>query len=160
MGEIGEFFSKLFSTEGFPARWHCGSWSSFLGWFTILSDATIWLAYFIIPVILIMFIQRRKDLPFPPVFWLFGSFIVLCGTTHILDVVIFWSPIYRIAALVRFATAVVSMFTVFQVVKILPQALSLKSPEALEKEKTKRLEAEKELDRLREENAKLARSRV
>jgi hypothetical protein len=31
--QITEFFAKLFSPEGFPARWHCGQWTDFLGRF-------------------------------------------------------------------------------------------------------------------------------
>lgn len=146
MDQIAEFFAKLLSTDGFPARWHCGSWSGFLGWLTILSDSTIWLAYFLIPIVLVLFIQKRKDLPFLPVFWLFGAFIVLCGTTHIIDVVIFWAPIYRISALVRAITAVVSMFTLMKLIQILPQAMSLKSAQAFDAEKEKRIEAERDLE--------------
>jgi hypothetical protein len=49
MDDVAEFFTKLFQTDDFPARWHCGNWSPFLGWLYISSDAAIWLAYFIIP---------------------------------------------------------------------------------------------------------------
>src|SRR6185503_6001552 len=113
MDQFSDFFAKLFDTGDFPARWHCGHWSPFLGWLYIGSDAAIWLAYFIIPVVLIYFSQKRPDVPFLPVFWLFGAFIVLCGTTHLVDVVMFWAPAYRISAIVRFATAIVSLITVF-----------------------------------------------
>ena len=34
----------LLDTTGFPARWHCGRWSSELGWLHIVSDALIFLA--------------------------------------------------------------------------------------------------------------------
>src|SRR5882724_1922019 len=101
MDQFTEFFIKLFQTDDFPARWHCGRWSGFLGWLYISSDATIWLAYFIIPVILILFVQKRPDVPFLPIFWFFVAFIVLCGTTHLVDVVLFWSPLYRLSALIR-----------------------------------------------------------
>ena len=38
----------------------------------------IWLAYFAIPAVLVHFVRRRRDLPFPWVFWLFAAFIVGC----------------------------------------------------------------------------------
>jgi hypothetical protein len=93
--------------------------------------------------------------PFLPVFWLFGAFIVLCGTTHLVDAVMFWAPAYRVSAIVRFITAVVSFITVFHLIKILPSALSLKAAGAFENEKARRLEAEKELDAARSELATL-----
>ena len=85
----------------------------------------IWLAYFVIPVIIIYFIQRRPDIRFAPIFWLFGAFILLCGATHLLDAIIFWWPAYRLSALLRFLTAVVSFTTVVCLVVQLPRALAL-----------------------------------
>jgi hypothetical protein len=146
MDQLAEFFIKIFQTDDFPARWYCGNWSAFLGWLYISGDATIWLAYFIIPIILILFIQKRPDVPFLPIFWYFGAFIVLCGTTHLVEVVLFWSPIYRVSALVRFLTACVSMVTVFQLIKILPSALDIKGPQAFDEEKARREEAERDLE--------------
>jgi len=157
MDQISEFFAKLFSTTDFPPRWHCGDWSRFHGWLYVASDVTIWLAYMIIPTLLILFIQRRRDVPFPPVFWLFGAFIVLCGTTHIVDAIMFWAPAYRVNALIRVATAVVSMATVFHLLKILPMALSLKGAQAFELERSRRLDAERELEAARAELEALRR---
>ena len=151
MDQVSEFFAKLFSTVGFPPRWHCGSWTEFHGWLYVASDVTIWIAYMIIPTILILFIQRRRDVPFPPVFWLFGAFIVLCGTTHLVDAIMFWAPAYRVNALVRVATAVVSMMTAFHLLKILPYALSLKGVQAFDLERSRRAEAERELEAARAE---------
>jgi hypothetical protein len=157
MDQVGEFFANLFSTAGFPPRWHCGSWTGFHGWLYVASDVTIWLAYFIIPTILILIIQRRRDVPFPPVFWLFGAFIVLCGTTHLVDAIMFWAPAYRVSALVRLATAIVSMITVLHLIKILPQALTLKGAQAFDVEKRRRIEAEQELESARAEIEALKR---
>ena len=124
---IYEFFQKLFSTEGFPARWFCGKWTDFHGWFYIMSDLGIWSAYFAIPLILIYFVNKRKDTPFQPVFWLFIAFIFSCGATHLIDAIIFWEPIYRFSAMVRFITALISWATVFTLIRVLPDALIMKS---------------------------------
>lgn len=125
MREVAEFFEELFNTSDWPPRWNCGEWSDFHGWFYILSDITIWLAYFIIPVIIIWYIQKKPNVPFLPVYWLFGAFIVLCGATHFLDALIFWWPGYRVSALVRFLTAIISFITIFALIKQLPKALAL-----------------------------------
>ncbi|MGP1346415.1 MAG: sensor histidine kinase [Phycisphaerales bacterium] len=128
-------FSRLFDVEGFPPRWRCGTgWTPELGWTHIISDIFIWASYLTIPLLLLIFIMRRRDTPFPRVFWLFIMFIFLCGTTHLIEAIIFWHPIYRLSALVKAATAIVSVLTVIALVRVIPQALLLKSPEALERE--------------------------
>lgn len=125
MNEITEFFYKLLEVEAWPPRWYCGTWTSFHGWLYILSDLAIWLAYFFIPVIIILFIQKRPNIPFLPVFWLFGAFILLCGMTHVIDAIIFWWPAYRLSALIKFLTAVVSIVTVFALIRDLPKLLDI-----------------------------------
>jgi PAS domain S-box-containing protein len=141
--QVNEYFSSLLITSDWPPRWHCGDWSSFHGWFYIVSDLLIWLSYFAIPAILFFFLYKKKEhLPFKGIFVFFIGFILLCGLTHLIDVAIFWWPAYRLSALIRFGTAVVSLGTVFALVKFIPRALELKSPDVLEnivEERTKEL---------------------
>ena len=75
---------------------------------------------------IIWFIQQKPDVPFLPVFWLFGAFIILCGTTHLIDAVIFWWPAYRLSALIKFFTAIISFITVYALIRDLPKVLELK----------------------------------
>jgi len=131
MEQVQEFFSKLFQADDWPPRWVCGEWSSFHGWLYITSDIAIWLAYFIIPAIIIFFIQKRENLPFLPVFWLFGAFIILCGSTHIVDALMFWWPGYRLNALLRLVTAVVSVATAFALIRDLPKLIELRPEDEL-----------------------------
>ena len=107
-----------------------------------ISDALIWLSYIAIPVVLVYFVRRRSDMPFPWIFWLFGAFIVLCGTTHLMEVVMFYWPVYRLAGLIKLATAIVSVSTVIALVPITPVALSMRSPKELEREIADRNRAE------------------
>lgn len=146
MKQLLDFFSKLFDSKDWPPRWYCGQWSNFHGWLYILSDLTIWLAYFLIPVLIINYIRRKRgDLEFSRIYFLFASFILLCGTTHFIDVLMFWVPVYRLNALVRFATGVVSMVTVFYLVKMLPTFFKQQTYNALIKEIEQRKEAERKL---------------
>jgi PAS domain S-box-containing protein len=142
MEQVIDFFTKLFGTESWPARWFCGEWTAFHGWLYICSDLAIWGAYFTIPVFLTVFVLKRKDLPFHGLFWLFGAFIVACGTTHLFDALAFWWPAYRLNGLIRFITAVVSWITVFALIKVIPQAMALRSPKELEREVRQRKRAE------------------
>ncbi len=140
MDQFFDFFSRLFDTDSWPPRWHCGEWTDFHGWLYIISDLAISTAYFTIPFLLIHFILRKKNVPFPRIFWLFGTFILACGATHLIDAVIFWAPVYRVSALVRFITALASWGTIFALYRILPDAFSLKTPAELEKVVTERTE--------------------
>jgi len=111
---------------------HCYFWRADILWLNVLSDLVIALAYFMIPVILIYFVWKRKDLPFPWMFSLFGAFIVLCGMTHMMDVYTTWWPVYRVQGLVKLMTAIVSIVTAGMLIPLIPKALSLRSPGELE----------------------------
>jgi two-component system, chemotaxis family, sensor kinase Cph1 len=133
MKDIADFFSKLFNADSWPARWNCGRWTPFHGWLYIVSNIVIAIAYFSIPLLLLYLIRKTKNkLPFQKVFWLFLLFILACGFTHVLDALMFWYPIYRMSALVLFLTAIISSLAVAGLYKIVPAALSLKSPAFLE----------------------------
>ncbi len=132
MKSFFEYFKELFQTSDFMPRWICGHWTEAHGWLYILSNIVIGLSYFAIPVMLFVFIKKKKNIPFKGVFFLFSLFIIFCGVTHILDATIFWIPFYRLNALVLFITAVISAVTVFTLYKKLPLALNLKSPEQLQ----------------------------
>jgi PAS domain-containing protein len=149
-----DFIARLFDTSDFPTRWHCGNWTSEHGWLHVLSDLGVWSAYVAIPCVLGYFVVRRKDVPFRTIFWLFGAFILACGTTHLMEALLFWWPAYRLAGLIKLATALVSWGTVLALVPAVPRALSMRSPEELEREITARKQAEHALEHA---NAELRR---
>ena len=148
------YLSQLFDTSGFPPRWQCGSWTPVHGWLHILSDLGIWLAYLAIPCILGYFVLRRKDIPFRPIFWLFAAFILACGTTHLMEAIIFWWPAYRLAGVIKLLTAMVSWGTVMALVPATPIVLAMRSAEELQREISARRVAE---DSLRRANFDLER---
>ncbi|WP_207422870.1 sensor histidine kinase [Desertivirga brevis] len=142
MQDVLNFFSDIFSTEFWPARWRCGLWTGFHGWLYIVAELMIWAAYFAIPFLLFKLVTGRKDVPFPKIIWLFIAFILLCGSTHLMDALIFWWPAYRFSALLKFITGVVSLFTVYALYKIMPQLLHLRTAEDVETVSGQRRKAE------------------
>lgn len=121
-----ESLRLLFDTSDFPARWHCGNWSSLHGWAHILSDFAIASAYAMIPLAIASYCWlKRSQLAFPKVLWLFAAFIFSCGSAHCMEAIIFWYPMYRFAALLKVITAIVSWATVIAIIRVAPQALEL-----------------------------------
>lgn len=145
MHQFTDFFRKIFNTEDFPARWHCGNWSDFHGWLYIISDLAIWTAYFAIPFFLIRLLIKRKDIPLNGVIILFLAFVFLCGLTHLIDAIIFWWPVYRLSAVLRFATAIVSVIAAYALKRAFPILLGLRSVRELKKEIEKRKKTEERL---------------
>ncbi|MBX3442909.1 MAG: PAS domain S-box protein [Planctomyces sp.] len=129
-------------------RWKCGAWSTAHGWLHIVSDLAIFGAYVAIPAVLIGFMRRRRDVPFSPLFWAFGVFIIACGIGHLIDATMFWQPRYRLSGFVKVVTAIASWGTVAALIKVLPQALALPGLATLnhqlrtEVEERKRLEGQ------------------
>ena len=142
-----DFIEQLFNVDDFPARWHCGRWTDTHGWLHIVSDVAIFGAYVAIPCVLTYFVIKRQDVPFPRVFWLFGAFILFCGGTHLVEAIIFWQPIYRVSALLKLGTALVSWATVVALVPAVPRALAFRSPEALAAEVKQRTDELRESER-------------
>jgi signal transduction histidine kinase len=140
-----EFFTKLFDTSDFPPRWFCGNWSDGHGWLHVSSDLATFGAYMAIPCVLAFFVIRRKDLPFPRIFWLFAAFIFSCGAVHLVEAIIFWSPVYRLSGLMKLVMATISWATVFALIPATPLALALRSPKELELEIQERKRVEHDL---------------
>lgn len=127
-----DIFRRMFDPSGFPPRWRCGIWSEELGWLHIVSDLFTWAAYVTIPLVLGYLVLRRRDMPFPRVFWLFAVFILACGTVHLIDAIIFWWPVYRFMGIVKCFTAIVSWTTVIALVPVMRRVLLLRNPEEVE----------------------------
>lgn len=127
-----ELVKNLLSPSQYIPHGHCYLWQTPLVWLHLVSDALIAVAYFSIPAMLIYFVNKRSDIPFSRVFLLFGAFIVLCGTGHLLDIWTLWHPAYWVSGVERALTALVSCYTALQLVELLPQFLALKSAKELE----------------------------
>ncbi|MBW4675502.1 MAG: PAS domain S-box protein [Desmonostoc geniculatum HA4340-LM1] len=127
-----EFLNNFFSANQFIPHGHCYLWKPELVWLHLLSDVLTGLAYYSIPVMLVYFVRKRRDLPFDWIFLMFSTFIVACGTTHLMDVWTLWYPTYWVSGLIKAITAFVSVATAIELVPLIPQALALPSPAQLE----------------------------
>ncbi len=114
----------------------CYLWLPSLLWLHVVSDAVIVLAYYSIPVALWVFVKKRLDLAYRWVFVLFGAFILLCGTTHLMSIWTIWRPDYWLDGLIKFLTALVSIVTALLIWPLIPRLLNLPSPEELKASET------------------------
>lgn len=126
------FFNHSFHASGFIPHGHCYLWKTGLVWLHIISDGTLAVAYYSIPLSLLYFISKRKDVPFNGVFLLFGAFIIACGTGHLMDIWTLWHPDYWIAGSLKAVTAIISIYTAFALVYLINQVLTLPSRAQLE----------------------------
>lgn len=101
-------------------------------WLIIVGHALSALAYTLIPLAILYVVRKRKDLVYNWMFLLFGAFIILCGFTHALHVVIFWYPMYWFQAIVDIITFVVSFATFLMFLYIIPTVVKLTSPKQME----------------------------
>jgi len=127
-----ELLQNLFTSELFIPHGHCYLWKPGLVWLHLLSDSLIALAYYSIPITLVYFVRKRVDLPFDWIFLLFSTFIVACGTTHLIAVWTLWHPTYWLSGAIKAITALVSACTAVLLVPLVPKALALPSPVQLE----------------------------
>ena len=133
---------------------NAGDMSPFIMMVMALSNAIIAIAYASIPVFLVVFVRKRKDMPFTWIIFLFGLFILACGTTHVMHVIGLWWPVNWEQATVDAICAIISLATAIVVWPYLPQLLSIPSPSQLrlvnsnlEKEKDKLIYTQKELQK-------------
>ncbi|HAT50542.1 MAG: response regulator [Nitrospirae bacterium] len=123
---------SIMDVTGFIPHGYCLSWSSPLLFAYVFSDLLIFLSYLSMPVALVYFARKRKDFPFRWLPWLFSAFILSCGLTHFLDVVVLWWPVYYFQAVVKLLTAVFSAVTAILLWPLVYRALELPSPKALQ----------------------------
>jgi signal transduction histidine kinase/ActR/RegA family two-component response regulator len=129
----------LFSSPNFMPHGMCYLWQPETLWLNVASDGLIAAAYYAIPLSLYHLVhERRKEIPFPGIILMFAAFIVLCGTTHLMEIWTVWHPDYRFAGALKGVTGIVSVATMFALFKVMPHAMQLRSPTQLQQEVTAR----------------------
>ena len=122
----------LASVDGFMPHGMCYLWQPPVLTLHIVSDLLIALSYFSIPFTLLSFVRARRDLAFNWIFVCFAIFIVACGATHLMEVWVIWDPIYWWSGALKAVTALASVPTAILLVRLMPAAMRLPSPSALQ----------------------------
>ncbi len=119
---------REYLTGAYAPHGYCLLWEPWLIWTMAVSDVLIALAYFSIPIALVTFVRRRRDVAFGGIFWLFALFIMACGLTHLVSLWNLWNGAYALEAIIKAVTAGVSVLTAILLWPLLPKALALPSP--------------------------------
>ncbi len=127
-----EFLKTLLASGEFIPHGHCYLWKPELVLLHVVSDSLIALAYYSIPIMLVYFVRKRRDVPFDWIFLMFGIFIVACGTTHLLEIWTLWHPTYWLSGFIKAITALASLCTAALLLPLIPKVLALPSPAQLE----------------------------
>ena len=114
----------------FMPHGYCYLWNPWILWLHVISDGLITLSYYWIPLVLIYFIRKNRDIPFNRIFWMFGTFILACGTTHLMEIWNVWHGSYVLAGVVKAATAAVSVLTAAMLIPLVPKVVSAAWPDA------------------------------
>ncbi|BBL60064.1 putative bifunctional diguanylate cyclase/phosphodiesterase [Methylomonas koyamae] len=117
----------LFDMHPYMPHGQCYLWQNDLLLLHVVSDTLIVLSYYSIPFALVYILKKRQDIPFSWIYWLFGLFIFLCGTTHLLSIWNVWVPDYWLSGFVKLATAISSITTAALVWPLVPKILAIPS---------------------------------
>jgi zinc transporter ZupT len=129
----------LVLSDSFMPHGYCFLWRPELVWMHAITDAIIALAYITIPITIVTIVKKRQSrIPFLWVFWMFATFIFLCGLTHIVELIGIWKSFYYLEGVLKIITAAISLATAIMMFPLIPVLIerfrSLDEPEKRKKE--------------------------
>jgi signal transduction histidine kinase len=120
-------FDWLGDTAGLTPHGFCLTWNPALLWLDAGADAATMAAYFSIPVAMLCFMRRRRDIQYGWIGLLFAAFILACGSTHGMSILTLWVPAYGLEGLDKLLTAVLSVATAIILWPLVPRLVKLPS---------------------------------
>jgi diguanylate cyclase (GGDEF)-like protein len=104
-------FGQITSQDFLP---HGGDffWNKQLLTLHVVSDTIIFVSYLAISATLTLMVYReRRKMPLSWFVLAFGMFIVACALTHLMDIVVLWTPLYWLSGTIKLVTAMASAIT-------------------------------------------------
>ena len=146
------FWPAFFGTGNFLPHTFCYLSKPSLVWTHAVTDLLIGLSYVAISAMLTLLVHRaRRDIPFSWVFLAFGLFIVACGTTHFMEVLVLWKAWYWLSASVKIVTAIASVATAIVLPPLIPKAVAM--VQEAKKSEARRMELQEQVAALERERA-------
>jgi signal transduction histidine kinase len=130
----------IFSSQFLP-HVYCYLYNRNLILLHVVSDGLIWLSYLAISLTLVYLVYRtRREIPFSWMFLAFGTFIIACGFTHLMEVIVLWKPVYWLAGGVKSVTAIASVITAIALPLQVPKVHQMIVAAEVSEERRRRLE--------------------
>jgi len=151
---------SIFEISGFPARWDSGTaWrrEPTWGWVSITSEFVTATAFVFLGLLAIYVLRKQTDLPLRRVWWLFAVLFLFGGAAHLLEVVLFWWPWYRLSGALKFLTGMISWATVLTVISVVPAIVASRFSSSAEREVERRLTEMRAMNKRIRENAESLR---
>lgn len=140
MALLPQTLRGMFSNQFLPHA-YCYLYDKGLIALHVGSDTAIWLSYVAISVTLTYLVYRtRREIPFSWMFLAFGTFIIACGFTHLMEVIVLWKPVYWLAGDVKLVTAVASVITAIALPPLVPKVHNMISSGKIAEQYRKDLE--------------------
>ena len=99
----------------FMPHGECVFWGKGILSVYVVSNAVIAIAYFSIPVSLVVMLRKEKQYLFDVhIVAGFAVFILFCGLTHVLQIITVWEPIYWTATAMDTLTGIASIYVAAQ----------------------------------------------
>lgn len=135
---------RLLASNFLPHQ-YCDLRNPGLLWTHAVADSLIGIAYLAISVTLgYLAYKAHRDIPLPWMFLAFGLFIIARGSTHFMEVIPIWIPVYVFTAAVKLFTAAVSLTTAAVLPFTLPRILTLVQHAKTSEQNTATLRASEE----------------
>lgn len=99
------------SIDYFTPNGQCFSWDQNILWINALSEGTIAAVCLSIPLITFFSLRRHKTSSLFKIAAVFSPFLLFCGITHMLSVIVLWIPAYQIEGTVKALTAGIALTT-------------------------------------------------
>ncbi len=110
------------TSASFLPHLYCYLGNTRLIWLHVTSDLLIGLSYVAISSTLAYLVWReRQSIPFSWMFIAFGAFIIACGFTHFMEVLVIWKPVYWVSGAVKVVTALASLTTAIVLPTLVPK---------------------------------------
>ena len=120
-----KLLDSILDYQSFMPHGYCFLWIPEVLWSQIIAEITIASAYITISLVLFYLVLKRRHIPFSWVLVIFGTFIFLCGLTHLVGLITIWYPVYVLDSIVKIVTAAVSIAAAFLMFPLLPKLLEV-----------------------------------
>jgi diguanylate cyclase (GGDEF)-like protein len=145
ISQLGEKMLDFIFDNSFMPHGYCFAWRKDLLFMMVFGNALTFISYSAIPVGLVYFVKKRKDLKFNGIFLLFAAFIAFCGISHLIDAINIWYGYYFLQGAAHLLTGIVSALTAIVLWRLMPKILAIPSMDDLNAQNEKLRQAHEDL---------------